>query len=435
MNGQLLQPVPTAPGRIRTRLRPADINYLVFEGGGGKGFAYLGALDVLREHDVFDHVVGYGGASAGAITAMLLAAGYTVDEIREFMKRPGSVPGVSIDSFEDFFESSTPRLVPVVGGPYRQVTDSDEERKLISVLRKHVVLEWGMDAVMTSGLFCPVGAMLYLALKAWVGKYAKKLDDVLTENKDKRLVRLLRAQWPEYVAYLSRDMGVFSGSRARDTLDTLLGNKMRNASGIPGRHTTFRQLLAGPRGAKLLVTGTNLTTGATQIFSPDHTPDFPVADAVRISMGLPFIFKPYVIDGPARDGWPAPGTYVDGGVWNNLPFREFDDEPTEKPRAAAANQPERSHTLALRLDVVPESPPAITDIGQMLAAVGKFGVFGTGESQVTERYRLQTVELNTEGLDLIEFSPPDEVIKQSVERARTAMRDYFKLAVRDASAR
>jgi NTE family protein len=432
--GPLSLPVPTTPGRKRTRLRPDDISYLVFEGGGGKGFAYLGALDVLRERDVFDHVVGYGGASAGAITAMLLAAGYTVEEIRNFMQRPRSVPGISIDSFEDFFESSVPRLVPVVGKPFRQVTDSDEEHKLIAVLRKHVALEWGLDQIMASGLFCSVGTLVYFAAKVWAAAYMDKLHDVLAENKDKVIVRLLRAQWPEYMAYLGRDMGLFSGARARDTLDVLVGNKVRNSSGIPGRNTTFRQLLAnGPRGAKLLVTGTNLASGVTQIFSPDHTPDFPVADAVRISMGLPFIFKPYVIDGPARDDWPTPGTYVDGGVWNNLPFREFDDEPHMKRTGKTGTQPERSHTLALRLDAVPASPPAVTDLGKLLAAVGTYGVFGTGESQVTQRYRQQTVELDTEGLDLIEFSPPDEVIKQAVDRARKTMTDYFKLAMQDAS--
>lgn len=44
---------------------------LVFEGGGVKGFAYLGALQVLDERGVLPRVERVAGASAGAITAMV----------------------------------------------------------------------------------------------------------------------------------------------------------------------------------------------------------------------------------------------------------------------------------------------------------------------------------------------------------------------------
>ena len=52
----------------------------VFEGGGVKGIALIGALKRLEEERVaFGRVAG---TSAGAITASLVAAGYTVDELR-----------------------------------------------------------------------------------------------------------------------------------------------------------------------------------------------------------------------------------------------------------------------------------------------------------------------------------------------------------------
>lgn len=51
----------------------------VFSGGGMKGFAYVGALQALRErHIAFERVAG---TSAGAILAAFLAAGYTADEL------------------------------------------------------------------------------------------------------------------------------------------------------------------------------------------------------------------------------------------------------------------------------------------------------------------------------------------------------------------
>lgn len=56
----------------------------VFEGGGAKGILYVGALEgVLRSHTWFSAVAG---ASAGAITATLIAAGMTPDEMRREMK-------------------------------------------------------------------------------------------------------------------------------------------------------------------------------------------------------------------------------------------------------------------------------------------------------------------------------------------------------------
>lgn len=55
----------------------------VFSGGGIKGFAYVGALQVLEEHDYqFKRVAG---TSAGAILACFIAAGYTASEIEEIL--------------------------------------------------------------------------------------------------------------------------------------------------------------------------------------------------------------------------------------------------------------------------------------------------------------------------------------------------------------
>ena len=55
----------------------------VFEGGGVKGIALIGALKRLEEENVvFSRVAG---TSAGAITASLVAAGYKVDEVKDIV--------------------------------------------------------------------------------------------------------------------------------------------------------------------------------------------------------------------------------------------------------------------------------------------------------------------------------------------------------------
>ena len=52
---------------------------VVFEGGGAKGMVFVGACDEFnRRGHTFGRLLG---TSAGAITAALLAAGYTTDEM------------------------------------------------------------------------------------------------------------------------------------------------------------------------------------------------------------------------------------------------------------------------------------------------------------------------------------------------------------------
>src|SRR5918998_6700061 len=59
-----------------------DVN-LVFEGGGLKGTALVGAYSVLEERGYVPQNVA--GASAGAIVAALVASGYTARELREVL--------------------------------------------------------------------------------------------------------------------------------------------------------------------------------------------------------------------------------------------------------------------------------------------------------------------------------------------------------------
>lgn len=60
---------------------------LVFEGGGVKGIAYVGALEVLEEKKIFPKIKRVAGTSAGAIVAVLLGLGYTSEEVKEVLWR------------------------------------------------------------------------------------------------------------------------------------------------------------------------------------------------------------------------------------------------------------------------------------------------------------------------------------------------------------
>jgi NTE family protein len=71
---------------------------LVFEGGGVKGIAYIGAMQVLSQRGYLgDPIRRVGGTSAGAINALIYALGYDIREQQEILN--------STD-FKNFMDSS-----------------------------------------------------------------------------------------------------------------------------------------------------------------------------------------------------------------------------------------------------------------------------------------------------------------------------------------
>jgi NTE family protein len=57
---------------------PGQFRNLIFEGGGVKGIAYVGAMQVLEQRGILKNVHRVGGTSAGAINALLFALGFDI---------------------------------------------------------------------------------------------------------------------------------------------------------------------------------------------------------------------------------------------------------------------------------------------------------------------------------------------------------------------
>ena len=70
---------------------------LIFEGGGVKGIAYVGAMQILQDRGVLPGVRRVGGASAGAINALIFTLGYSIAEQQNLLR--------SID-FHNFMDDS-----------------------------------------------------------------------------------------------------------------------------------------------------------------------------------------------------------------------------------------------------------------------------------------------------------------------------------------
>jgi NTE family protein len=85
---------------------------LVFEGGGVKGLAYVGALQVFQKKEILPGIIRVGGTSAGAICALLVGLNYPIDKISSIF--------LNLD-FKKFLDSSwgvvrdTDRLVNEFG--------------------------------------------------------------------------------------------------------------------------------------------------------------------------------------------------------------------------------------------------------------------------------------------------------------------------------
>jgi NTE family protein len=426
-------------GQAPARLAPGEIKYLALEGGGGKGFAYLGALQILEEQGVLGALQGVAGTSAGAITAMMLALRMGHEEIAKEL---------DTKDFNTFFDppldSDGRRLIPA---PFDYVVRKDNTSEQVGAILRNGpndLKQAVLDALNSSD---SITALLKVPLAVEHVLTQEVLDRLagMAEENDLFPLAVLARNLDRYMAYFGRDMGLFSGKAARDYFDMLTRREAVRASKstryAKGPSLTFREHKLIFK-MDLLVCGANLSTGRSVLFSWKHTPDFPVADAVRISMGLPIIYKPYVL-AAKLDGWPECGTYIDGGLWNNLPFREIGalgkaaNASGEKkasavappkavsngPRAVSALVSERN-TLGLRLAIEPPTP--VLTGGQLLGKIASAGLTA-GETQVIADLEPFTLVLDTLCLNTLVFKPPEKIQTIVNMRSRRAMREYFGL--------
>ena len=307
-------------------------------------------------------------------------------------------------------KSDVTRLTPVMGSAYQAVQDSSEEQQQKRLL-KYIETVAGLEAQIAQWESSTAGW-----LPAWVGESIGSVKTLIAQYKSVPPFDKLLAHWKDFAVNVQRDLGLFAGSTARDLFDKLLSDRMPpGADGKPQRNIPFEAHFQY-FGVELLVMGTNIATGKSQAFSHLDTPWMPVADAVRISMGIPLVFKPIRIDKNhpvAADHPELIGCWVDGGLLNNIPFREFDDRPGPNPK-----------TLALRLEVELD-PVDIDSIGTFMATYMKLALGGPGEAYITASHTYQTIVLDTTGLSLLDFAPKPAASKKVVDAAYQTASRYF----------
>jgi NTE family protein len=306
---------------------------LVFEGGGVKGIGLAGAYAVLEERGFEPKNVA--GTSAGAITAALIAAKYTANELREII--------VSLD--------------------YHQFQDEAWEDKIPLFDRTASIL-------LDQGLF--EGARFYEWMKEMLAAKGVRTfrDLVIDEYKDD----------PKY----------------RSRLQVI-------ASDVTGR-----RLLVLPRDASALG------------LDPD---DLEVAQAVRMSMSIPFFFEPVrVTNGKTGEKH----TIVDGGMLSNFPVWLFDceddDEPDWPTFGCLLVEPEPQKSVGTRLDKDDRGFSALIDY---IKAMAQTMMEAHDRLYVQQAQWARTIPIPTLGVGTTEFDISRERALKLYDSGRSATEKFL----------
>lgn len=242
---------------------------LVFKGGGVRGIAYLGALEVLAEKGILEKAENVAGASAGAITALLVSLGYSFEDIKE---RADALDYQKIQE-EPVNPSEKPYL-------------TDELKNI------------------------------YPVPKGLLNMIMNPLDtyDKVVETYDKVNTYIGRG------INLGRRFGLYSS----DFIYNWFGDQIEEKCG--NRKATFADLAELVKSNKeggyknLSVTITDVVLQSTHICNANHTPNLEIAKAVLASMSIPVFFEAVLID----DCDDIEGLFVDGGVMHNFPIGIYD---------------------------------------------------------------------------------------------------------------
>ncbi len=123
----------------------------------------------------------------------------------------------------------------------------------------------------------------------------------------------------------------YNGSELNRDIENFLFDNLTREEHF-AKSITFKQLYKYTD-VDLKVISVNSITGEPKVFSKNETPDMLVADAICMSMSIPFAFKPTCFTGvvdtsldfkdPYNESYR--GLYVDGGTLNNLPLHLFDN--------------------------------------------------------------------------------------------------------------
>lgn len=334
---------------------------LVLKGGGPKGIAYIGALKALRERHLDRDLRNVAGTSAGAITAAMIAFGYSPEEMEEELTQKNLL------NLLDPKDKSGKAIVNAILEGKKSDSQAWPFLKLLS------------------------GGVLHLE-------------------------RTYRE--------LSTTTGLCKGEDARLWFEQLIFKQIRkiirkeDATDSELRHLTFKQLRELIRQGyplkHLTICATSLSDQKSVTFSsrePSEYDDLIISDAIRASMSIPGVFEPHTLHYKNARGerlaWADNRRFVDGGLLRNFPITVYDN-------------PFNRETLGLSLTVVDEGPqpPPQTPTNPLELAKAVAMIYFNAEEILLEqdtRNRNRVVEIPVKGVGLLDFDLTKEQQKGLVQ--------------------
>jgi len=344
----------------------------VFEGGGALGAAYVGALRCL--HDQGIKFARVAGNSAGSITAAFIAAGFTAEEMQWLTSNfndpnaaadlPLSLANAGINQpipFRDFMDLPTVdtistqakretilwkalygEIIDIIGDiqlPIPVVDDASIDSVTTAIINKihsdNGPVGIGLRLIPRSqGLMEAIVSPIKSTLKTLFPDNPLTVSDFLPDTSAAREDFADRV-WDDVatkypiqllLTNLIHEGGIFEGDEFLAVVQNLLSRKVHNS---PTRPVLFRELTSANGCIPLAVIGANISTGEMEVYSTETTPDMEVAEGVRRSMSIPFVYQP-------RDS--QTGVIVDGGLVSNFPLWLFTDSGNQHwPAASISN--------------------------------------------------------------------------------------------------
>lgn len=192
---------------------------------------------------------------------------------------------------------------------------------------------------------------------------------------------------------------------------------------------------------ELFVVGTNLSQQQPQVYSAETSPDFPVWEAVRISMSIPLFFAAVKLANGSQ-------VLVDGGVTWNYPLDLFDDkkylidpnagiDPKEMGYTTVYddNHVYNKETIGLRVDTQDEiaaeknswhlPPQEIKDFFDYIKALVGFMNDMANKLHLHNNDWHRTIAIDAGGVKTTEFDLSDDKVNMLVNNGNDATREYF----------
>jgi predicted acylesterase/phospholipase RssA/ankyrin repeat protein len=339
--------------RDKTRLSSLDFRTqppegIVFKGGGPRGLAYLGALRALKDKNVLGEVQRTAGTSAGAITAAIFALDPKLKDI---------------DSLEDL--NLMDFLDPAPG----------KEALLKAMLASK-------DKEDTLSKIC--SGSLEIAKETWnpikLYNMFSQLDGICEGETLRR--------WIE--TEIHKRTGIENCTFGE------LREEIKRGRGYLHLHVYTTRLEADPKDRILHLSSEN----------PEWD-SIVIADAIRASMSIPGVYKPYTLREKTRSKTLIArtdlGPCVDGGLVKNFPIDAFDN-PKPGDHYSSFNR----RTLGLCLKDVEDAkiaPTPVTEIMDIIKACAST-YWTVEETYLSEKKENQDriIEIPIHGVGLLDFN-------------------------------